>query len=324
MAGLKEIARVLGGEAYAGGRRASVPGPGHSAADRSVSLALEGERVLIHSFAGDDWRRVRDELRRRGLVDAEGRLLGPGPGVRAAIGADTAPPSAVERLRAVERLWSEGRPVAGAPAERHLMRRGLRGPWPPDLRAHSAAPSAVYLDRGLRRPALLAAIRDPAGGLCGVELTYLTAAGARARVTTPRKTIGRRPAGAAVRLAEPAAELLVAEGVVSALSAARLLTRPAWALLAAGSLAAWTPPAEVRFVVIAADRDPAGAHAAWTLLRRLRRSGLACSLRWPPAPHRDWNEALLAAQPAAEGEEGTNRAGAADGWSGPPARRLRP
>ena len=68
MAGLKETARALGGEVYAGGRRASVPGPGHSTADRSVSLVLEGERVLIHSFAGDDWRRVRDELRRRGLV----------------------------------------------------------------------------------------------------------------------------------------------------------------------------------------------------------------------------------------------------------------
>lgn len=75
--GLAEIVRALGGDLYAGGRRASVPGPGHSRTDRSVSLALEGDRVLIHSFAGDDGRRVRDELQRRRLIDGSGVCWAP-------------------------------------------------------------------------------------------------------------------------------------------------------------------------------------------------------------------------------------------------------
>jgi putative DNA primase/helicase len=309
--GLAEIVRALGGDLYAGGARACVPGPGHSRTDRSVSLALDGGRVLIHSFAGDDWRRVRDDLRKRRLLDDTGKLLGAAPPI-----ADAGPPPPGARIRAAARLWSQGSPVAGTPADRHLRGRGLCGPWSRELRSHPSAPSALYLDHGTRRPALMAAIRDTAGELTGVEVTYLTALGQRAHVPTPRKTIGRRPLGAAVRLHAPGAELLVAEGVPSALSAARLLSLPAWALLAAGALALWTPPPGVTSVVIAADRDPAGARAAWRLLRRLRQAGLACRICWPPAPHRDWNEALLALLAAREGEEGTERAGMADGWSG--------
>jgi hypothetical protein len=317
--GLAEIVRVLGGDLYASGRRACVPGPGHSRLDRSVSLALDGDRVLIHSFAGDDWRRVQDDLRRRRLIDGTGKLFGAAPCVD-----DAGPPPEAARVRAAARLWSQGSPVGGTPADRHLRGRGLCGPWSRELRSHPSAPSALYLDRGTGRPALMAAIRDPVGELVGVEVTYLTALGERARVPTPRKTIGRRPPGAAVRLHAPGAELLVAEGVPSALSAARLLALPAWALLAAGALALWNPPAGVTSVVIAADRDPAGARAAWRLLRRLRQAGIACRLCWPPAPHRDWNDALMAVLAGVEGEEGTGRAGEADGWSGWPARRLRP
>ena len=49
--GLAAIVRALGGDLYAGGGRANVPGPGHSAADRSVSLMLsDGRSVLRKSL----------------------------------------------------------------------------------------------------------------------------------------------------------------------------------------------------------------------------------------------------------------------------------
>jgi hypothetical protein len=305
--GLAAIVRCLGGALYAGGRRASVPGPGHSRADRSVSLALVDGRVLIHSFAGDDWRHVRDDLLRRGLIDREGRPLGAGALVGVA-----ALPSAAGRQRIAQRLWSEGGPLAGSAAARHLLRRGLGTMESEALRAHPSVASAVYLERGIRRPALLAAIRGVDGVLAGVEVTYLSPDGDRAAVRTPRKTVGRRPAGSAVRLARPGAELLVGEGVFTALSAGRRFQLPAWALMAAANLAAWAPPEGVRRVLVAVDRDAAGARAAWTLRRRLRTVGLRCDLCWPPQPFADWNEALLAER---EGEAGPEGMGAADGWS---------
>jgi len=47
---LAGLARALGGDCYAGGRRALLPAPGHSCEDRSVSLRLVEGRLLVHSF----------------------------------------------------------------------------------------------------------------------------------------------------------------------------------------------------------------------------------------------------------------------------------
>ena len=66
---LKSLARGLGGETYAGGRRALVPAPGHGPADRSVSLVLIDGRVVVHSFGGADWRDVLDDLRAQGWIE---------------------------------------------------------------------------------------------------------------------------------------------------------------------------------------------------------------------------------------------------------------
>ena len=68
-AGFAALVRSLGGDLYAGGSRALVPGPGHGPADRSVSLLLSRGRVVAHSFAGDDWRSVRAALVAHGLRD---------------------------------------------------------------------------------------------------------------------------------------------------------------------------------------------------------------------------------------------------------------
>jgi putative DNA primase/helicase len=312
---LAPIVRALGGDLWGGGRRANVPGPGHGARDRSVSLLLARGRVVVHCFAGDDWRDVLADLRARGLVDAEGHVTGSA--------ADHAPqpPGRTERVRTARGLWAGGGPLAGTLSERHLRLRGVAG-WPQDLRHHPAVPAAVYASEGARRPALLAAIRESGQGeVVGVEVTYLAANGERARLRLARKTIGLCPPGAAVRLAPAAPEILVGEGVFTCLSASERFGLPAWALLAVRNLRAWRAPAGVRRVVIAADRGRVGEAAAAALARRLRRQGVDVAVRWPPAPHGDWNEAARA---GGEGEEGRDRAGAADGRSGPPARRSSP
>jgi putative DNA primase/helicase len=76
----------------------------------------------------------------------------------------------------------------------------------------------------------------------------------------------------------------------------------------------------VRFVVIAADRGRDGERSALMLAAALRALDVHGAIRWPPAPFGDWNEARLA---KLEEEGGRGSAGAADGWSGPPARSSR-
>jgi putative DNA primase/helicase len=272
-----------------------VPAPGHSARDRSVSLLWTGERLVVHGFGAAGWRVVLDALRARGLIDAAG----------APTGTDAAsPPRAVEaRVAAARALWEGARPVAGTLAERHLRLRGVRGPLSTALRHHPSVPAAVYANAGATKPALLAAITDQAGGLTAIEITYLDPNGRRAlRPRISRKTIGVFPPGSAVRLYAPAAEMLVAEGLATTLSATARFALPGWALLTAGNLSAWLPPFDVRRVLIAADPGKAGEAAAARLEHRLAAAGVASAIAFPPSPFADWNEA--AQERSGEGAEG--------------------
>lgn len=64
MMSLIEIARLLGGEVSGG--QARVPGPGHSAADRSLSIMLDDgapNGFIVHSHAGDDAMVCKDYSR---------------------------------------------------------------------------------------------------------------------------------------------------------------------------------------------------------------------------------------------------------------------
>lgn len=295
---LKPIVAALGGDLYAGGLRANVPAPGHSAADRSVSLLVSDGRLVIHGFGGADWREARDALRRGGFIDARGRLLpaggapwpaSPGPDRRA-------------RVETAEQVWRDARPVApGTAAARYLARRGVPSLNIPNLGHSTATPVSVYSGAGPRRPALIARISDANDRLTGVEITYLDQSGRRASdLALARKTIGRRPPGAAIRLAAVAPRMLVGEGVFTTLSAMGRFGLPGWALTSAHNLAVWRAPPGVSGILIAADRGEAGEAAARRLAARLRSAGLTAQVRCPPAPWGDWNEAALA---AAQGKE---------------------
>ncbi|MEH6664757.1 MAG: hypothetical protein V7678_07885, partial [Brevundimonas sp.] len=207
---LKPIVTALGGDLYACGTRASIPGPGHSAADRSVSLLVSDGRLVIHGFGGSDWRQARDALRRGGFIDDQGRLLDGAMG-RSPPGAGPRPDGRARR-EVAERLWRDAGPITpGTPAARHLALRGApRGLAWPDLRQHPAAPVRVYGGAGPTRPALFARISDRNGRLAGLEITYLDGVGRRAAgLAIPRKTVGRVPAGSAVRLSPGAPSMLV-------------------------------------------------------------------------------------------------------------------
>ena len=208
----------LGGDLYDRGRRANVPAPEHSALDRSVSLLLQGDRVVVHTFAGEDWRRACS-IRCASAVDrhrqhacrwaGRGRYQTTGP--RGRVIARAASRSRAEHLG----LRTEST-LARSLAARHCRLRGLKGdlPGPEALRFTSDAPVSAYRRGGPTRPALLAGIQDSGGRWCAVEITYLAPSGRRAlELRLPRKTIGVPAAGCAVRAGCKAEGMLVGEGV---------------------------------------------------------------------------------------------------------------
>ncbi len=289
---LKTIVEVLGGDLYDGGRRANVPAPGHSRADRSVSLLLKDDRVIVHTFGDGDWQAVLDDLRAKRLIDAHNapRSVSFGEGVAQA----AAPKPDYRRLDAARRLWEAGRPVAGALAERHCRLRHINRalPGPQVLRHGGETPVSAYAEGRYRRPALLVAISTADGAFSAVEVTYLAANGQRALdLRLPRKTVGLVPPGSAVRLDPSAPEMLVAEGVFTTLSASERFGLPGWALQSTRNLKSWSAPEGVRKVLIAADRGKDGEASAEILAGRLRWQGVAAEIAFPPQPHGDWNEA---------------------------------
>jgi hypothetical protein len=67
---LQSLARALGGVVV--GNQALVPGPGHSARDRSLSIRLDAEApdgFVVHSFCGDDPIKCKDYVRDRAGIE---------------------------------------------------------------------------------------------------------------------------------------------------------------------------------------------------------------------------------------------------------------
>src|SRR5262249_16747284 len=63
---INRIAQIMGGDVA--GAEALVPGPGHSAEDRSLSIKLDDtapDGFVVHSFAGDDPIACRDHVRKK-------------------------------------------------------------------------------------------------------------------------------------------------------------------------------------------------------------------------------------------------------------------
>jgi hypothetical protein len=289
---LRNIVRALGGDLYAGGRRANVPYPGHSRADRSLSILADHGRVVVSCFGAGDWKEALGHLRDAGLIDRDNRPTG------AATTTLTPLPlvSSRERAAAAGRIWEGGRAIGETLAQTHLRLRHISGdlPGPRVARFNPAVPLCAYSteDWIASRPALVVAIRDAGGAFTGVEATYLRPNGRRAdELRIPRKHIGRVPAGCAVRIDPAAADMLVAEGFVTALSARARFTLPAWALLSTRNLRSWSAPRDVRSVLIAGDNGADGRRSASVLAQRLEAQGVRTRLAFPDAPFGDWNDA---------------------------------
>ena len=178
----------------------------------------------------------------------------------------------------------------------YLRERGLEpGPdgWPPSLRYHLALRHGYT---GLLLPALVAAITIwPGRNVVGVHRTFLRADGkGKAPVTKAKMMIGRC-GGGAVRLAPASAKMIVAEGIESALSVLEATGVPTWAALSTSGMEGLVLPglplgAEV---IIAADHDSAGLHAAHLAAERWFRQGRKVRIAKPPVEGADFNDLAM-------------------------------
>lgn len=290
-ADLTSIVERVGGQLYAGGTQAAVPGPGHSRRDRSLSLRLsdDGERVIFYSHAGDSPREIMTYLGMEAR-HSDGR-------------SNREERARLEKAREKERrkreaedmafcgaVWGGTIPLKDSPGAAYLWNRGLVADGAPPLRFHPAAPRAKTQDAGTS-PALVALVSDFEGSARALHLTYVTADGAKAFGDRSRLMFGAT-AGCAIRLSPVGREhtLAIAEGVETAASYELLKGVPTWSALSSSGISNFILPATVRNLIIAADGDRAGMSAALALAERLQRR---CNVTIDPAPEgADWNDVL--------------------------------
>ncbi len=301
MTGAREIVKRLGGHWC--GRYGMARCPAHK--DRTPSLKVSvgpNGDVVVHCFAGCDWRDVKDALRQRSLLPEwvpggdHGHTGKPrarpdlGKARNAADRADEA-----KRIQQALEIWRRCVPAPGTLVEKYLRARGITIPAPRSLRYLAAA---KHQPTGLILPAMVAGVQGPDGRVVAVHRTFLSRNGtAKASVSEPRMSLGP-VAGGAVHLAKANGRLAVSEGIETGLSVLQATGIPTWAALSATNMVNVILPPGIRDVILAPDGDEAGEMGAQQAARRFVQEGRA--VRIVPGPEgQDFNDMLRSeARPA--------------------------
>ncbi len=278
------VTRRLGGRWD--GRQGSARCPAHEDKNPSITIANGDDgRLLIHCFAGCEFRDIMAALRNRGIFDGAIRpAFAPPPLRRFAADREDAKKRAL-----VEREWGKTWPISGTLAEAYLRSRAIRCDLPSSLRFN---PSCWHPNR-MRLPAMVAKVeRD--GMLVAVHRTYLEPPGRKANLEIIRATLGS-PKSGAVRLSDGPGPLIVAEGLETTLSVLEMNNAESprvWCGLSAPGLAALELPELPSDLIIAVDGDPPGHDAAEKLANRAYALGWRVSFVEAPEG-KDWNDVAV-------------------------------
>jgi DNA primase len=194
-----------------------------------------------------------------------------------------------DKLAQVRAIWNRTQEASGSLAEAYLRFRGVYPPFPSDIRF-----SRLPCDNLGPLPCLVAAVRDMAGEITGIQRIWLASDGlGKADVAKPKRSLGRVKGGA-IRLGEfeGAGTVTVCEGPEDGLSLLEMLGAPVWVAAGATFLPHMQFPPEVRSVVIGADNDPAGDRAAQDAARAFVLRGLTVRIIRPLDGHKDFNDEL--------------------------------
>ena len=140
-------------------------------------------------------------------------------------------------------LWQSSESIsAGDPVSMYLRSRGIMVDakelrYQPKMRVKETTGTKAYCG-------MVARFVSPDGKTMSYHRTFLTSNGQKAKAEKVRMFApGPTPEGGAVRLANSAETMGIAEGIETALSAMQLFEVPVWAACDAGKMLKWRPPA---------------------------------------------------------------------------------
>jgi DNA primase len=262
-------------------------------ADRSPSFTIFAGGERFHCFGCGASGDVIDYVARLyglGMVETA-RMLGAGDLPRNDMPPRLSAPQC-DRAPEAQAIWAKAVPAVGTAAQAYLTSRGISPPFPPDIRF-----ARLPYGRSGPFPCLIAAVRNVAGEVAGVQRIYLRDDGSgKADLPKPKLSLGKL-AGGAIRLGdlEPSGTVTVCEGPEDGLSLLAMLGPPVWVAAGASMLPAMMFPPEVRSIVIAADNDPTGEREATKAAQSFARRGLSVRIIRPLVNFKDFNDELRGA-----------------------------
>ncbi|GLR65050.1 toprim domain-containing protein [Marinospirillum insulare] len=209
----------------------------------------------------------------------------------------TAANKATDRLRAA---WLQSSQNDTSLIEKYVASRGLpvglADVWASQARQNSVMRTyqkveGVIVNFGVQ-PAILSIVYNGDDQAISLHRTYLDSEGAKNTVLPNAKTLMPSKEGVewfscSVRLGDvPAATLNLAEGIETSLAVMAMGESHCWATVNAQSLAGFTPPENIKEVVVWADLDKSetGFKAAQSLQERLCKEGVEVIIKLPPMP----------------------------------------
>ncbi len=264
---LRVIAAQLGGDVI-GRDSVNVPGPGHSKADRSLSIKMDPRApggFVVYSHAGDDPIECRDYVRERLGMGSwhPNRRNQSAPLVVTDAGPD---PKKLRNKEAALRIWHESVNPIGTLVEQYLREhRGLT--LPSDLagrviRFHGS----LYVDPQTRLPGMVCLYRDiSTDEPTGIHRTFLTRDKA---AKVDRKMLGDAK-GAAIKL-DPAADgvLTIGEGIETVMAAREAGYTPGWALGSSVAVKTFPVLRRANELIILEENDPTSRRDVKTCAKR--------------------------------------------------------
>ncbi len=274
--------------------------------EKTPSFYVVPDKGFFHCYGcGAHGTAIDYVMRVRGLgfVEAVTEILGLGPQrAKEAAPSSRSAPVEPDRDRAAEiaEILAGCGPVeAGTAAHLYLYLRQLK-PAQPALRAHQA----LYChETGGKLPALVAPLTNSRDEVCALQriwclpsVEYVNGVGprdSRAPLKVRKKTLGHM-GDAAVRLSPATGPILgLAEGVESAIAAAKRFNVPVWAVCGAARLGhVWTPP-WISSLLIMGDNGETGRELAERAVDLYLARGLTCGAVYPDAPYGDFADQLI-------------------------------
>ena len=201
----------------------------------------------------------------------------------------------------IDKVLSHAVHVAESPDVLEYLSNRL-GELPDPLPKLGAVANHAYYDSDTGQrlgnyTAMLGAIRTVTGKLMSLHRTYIQN-GKKAPVYSPKKimspVVPGGIKGCAVQLYKPTDELIIAEGIETALAMFVSTGIPAWSTISAHGMEAVELPEQVRKLTIAADNDENGTGQKAAERLALRYRDIETKIMIPPEVGSDWLDVMRA------------------------------